>query len=397
MTSPAGAEASFARASTALFLAGLVTFASLYATQPLLPLLGADFGRSPAETALTVSAATISLGIALVFLGPVSDAIGRTNIMLTSLFASSVVTLACALSPSWHMLLGLRALLGVCVAGLPAVAVAYLREEVPPERAGQAIGTYIGGTALGGMAGRLVCGLVADLAGWRWALAAIGLVCTASALVVWRLLPASRNFHAEALRPRELTARTLRLLGDRTQLALMGLSFCAMGAFVSCFNAMGYRLEAPPYSLSVGVAGLVFAVYAFGSWSSARAGRAAETRGVRTVTAGALVIHLAGIALAAARPLPLVVVGLCLTTIGFFAAHGVASGWVAASAQAHRLGTAQAASLYLFAYYLGSSVAGSLAGLAWSRLAWPGVSLLTGSLVLLALGTLWLARTPPRG
>lgn len=372
------------RLTAALFLAGLVTFAALYATQPLLPLLGAAFAKTPAETTLTVSAATISLGLALLFLGPVSDAHGRTNIIVASLFASSAVTLACAVAPTWHLLLALRALLGISVAGLPAVAVAYLREEVHPAAAGRATGTYIGGTALGGMAGRLVAGGIADVLDWRWALAGIGLLCLACAVAVRALLPASSHFIAQPLRPRELTQRTLRLLADPTQLALMSLSFCAMGAFVATFNAMGYRLEAPPYELSVGVAGLVFLVYALGSWSSTRAGRATDRRGPGTVAVVGLVINLAGIALAAMRPMSLIVAGLSLVTVGFFAAHAVASGWVAANSVRRGLGTGQAASLYLFAYYLGSSLAGTAAGSAWSAHGWTGVTWLTGSLVALA-------------
>ncbi len=84
------------------------------------------------------------------------------------------------------------------------------------------------------------------------------------------------------------------------------------------------------------------------------------------------------------RPLPLIVAGLSLVTVGFFAAHAVASGWVAANSVRRGLGTGQAASLYLFAYYLGSSLAGTAAGSAWSAHGWTGVTWLTGSLVALA-------------
>ncbi|MEL4503400.1 MFS transporter [Luteococcus sp. H138] len=378
-------ESGYRRTTVALFLAGLVTFATLYCTQPLLPTLGTVFGITPAETALSVSASTVTLGIALLFLGPISDAIGRTKVMLTSLFACSLVTLATALSPSWPLLLALRALLGACVAGLPAVAVAYLREEIDAGAAGRATGLYIGGTALGGMSGRLVSGALAEIFGWRWAIGGIGLMALACALAVRILLPPSRNFTSQPLHPSRLTAKTIALLRNRVQLALMTLSGCGMGAFVACFNAMGFRLESAPYHLSVGMAGMVFLVYAFGSWSSARAGRAAEEHGMATVALGGLAIHLAGIAVSAARPLWLVVLGLSLITVGFFAAHGVASGWVAANAVQHGLGTGQAASLYLFAYYLGSSLAGTAAGWAWSGWAWPGVTALTASLVGLAL------------
>lgn len=76
----------------------------------------------------------------------------------------------------------------------------------------------------------------------------------------------------------------------------------------------------------------------------------------------------------------MIVAGTALMTFGFFVAHAVASGWVAARASLSAGGPGQAASLYLLAYYGGSSVVGALAGTAWSRGGWPGVVLLTGAL-----------------
>jgi YNFM family putative membrane transporter len=89
------------------------------------------------------------------------------------------------------------------------------------------------------------------------------------------------------------------------------------------------------------------------------------------------------------------VTGLALLTAGFFAVHGVASGWVPARAHAGGVATGQAASLYLFTYYLGSSVFGSLAGPAWSQAAWPGVVALAVLLLSVTGGlSLVLRRTP---
>jgi YNFM family putative membrane transporter len=65
-------------------------------------------------------------------------------------------------------------------------------------------------------------------------------------------------------------------------------------------------------------------------------------------------------------------------TVGFFAAHGVASGWVAVRAAAGSRPVGQAASLYSLWYYAGSSVGGTLAGRAWDGTGWPGVALLAG-------------------
>lgn len=385
----------YSRVTRALFAAGLATFAELYTTQPLLPLLSAHFGLTAGSAALSVSVTTFALGIALLVVGPTSEVIGRTRVMMISLFGASLVAIACAAAPSWTSLLVLRGLLGLAVAGLPAVAVAYLREEVAPTAMARATGQYIGGTALGGMGGRLVAGVLADLGGWRLAVAGIGVLGLVCAIFVRATLPASRHFVAVPLDHRVLWAMTRRVLVDRVLLALYVLPFLSMGAFVAVYNAMGFRLAAAPYRLSVGVAGLVFLTYALGSASSSRAGRLADRYGHRAVVPITLAIMLVGLVVTLARPLALVIVGLALFTMGFFGCHGVASGWVVSRAAAGGPGAGQASALYTFMYYLGSSVAGAIAGVAWSAGGWVRVVEFTGALVLAGLAiTLWLRRTP---
>lgn len=397
-TNPPGhriGSATYHRITLALFLAGLATFALLYATQPLLPLLSTDFGVSPAQSAWSVSFATAGLGAALLLAGPLSEVWGRTRLMHASLLLSGLVALACGFAPSWASLLGLRAVEGVALAGLPAVAMAYLAEEIDPADSARAAGLYVAGTAIGGMSGRLLAGGLSELFGWRPALVGIGVLGLGCAVAVRALLPESRRFHPKPARLGQLLSSTRGLLADPAMWCLFGIAGCAMGAFVGAFNALGFRLEAPPYALGVGVAGLVYLSYALGSVTSAWAGRAAATLGHRTVEPLLLLAMLLGLLLTLAEPLPIVVLGVAILTGGFFGAHGVASGWVASRASLSTGTPGQASSLYLFAYYLGSSVAGSLAGTAWSAGGWPGVVVLTGGLVVLAIGcALALRRIP---
>ena len=221
-------ERGYRRISIALFVAGVATFALLYSTQALLPEFPRAFDVSAAQSTLTVSLTTVGLGVALLLAGPLSEVVGRTRLIHSSLTASAVVGLACAAAPTWEALLGLRLLEGITLAGLPAVATAYLREELHPGTHARAAGLYIGGTALGGMTGRLVTGLVADLAGWRWALAAIGVVALGCAVAVRVLLPASRNFVPVPARPGVLAAMTRRALSDPGLLALYGIAHAPM-------------------------------------------------------------------------------------------------------------------------------------------------------------------------
>lgn len=315
-------EPGYRRVSLALFAAGVATFALLYSTQPLLPELSAAFGVTPAESAWSLSLTTIGLGVALLITGPLSEKVGRTRLIHLSLTLSAVVGLACAVTPDWHLLLGLRLLQGVTLAGLPAVATAYLREELHSDTHARAAGLYIGGTALGGMVGRLVAGVFGEAYGWRVALAVvatIGLLCAAA---VAGLLPASRNFVA-----RPTAAMTRRAFTDPALLGLYAIGACAMGAFVAVYNAMGFRLTSEPFALGVGAAGAVFLVYPVGTLSSTVAGRLADRYGRRAVMPFGCLLTAAGLLLTLPDHLPVVVFGLAVMTAGFFCVHGVASGW----------------------------------------------------------------------
>jgi YNFM family putative membrane transporter len=189
---------------------------------------------------------------------------------------------------------------------------------------------------------------------------------------------------------RQLTAA----FTDPALLALYGVAALLMGGFVAVYNAGTFRLEGPPYDLSPALAGLVFLAYLLGSASSPVAGALADRFGRRTVVPATVAVMGAGVLVTLLSPLWGVVLGLCVLTAGFFAAHGVASGWVAVRAQAGGRAVGQAASLYSFWYYVGSSVGGTLAGRAWEDSGWPAVVALSGGCTAAALLlTLALGRT----
>ncbi|MBC7561201.1 MAG: MFS transporter [Dermatophilaceae bacterium] len=378
-----------------LFFLGLGTFSLLYTTQPLLPELARDFRVSEGQSALSVSVATLGLSIALLVAGPLSEVVGRTPLLRWSLVMSSLVGLACAYAPSWNLLLVLRLVEGLALGGLPGVAIAYLREEIHHDSHARAAGLYVGGTAIGGLLGRLLGGVLADLGGWRLAAGGVALLGLVSAVAAITLLPPSRRFTPAPSSPRSLARMSGRLLRDPAQLALYGIAATAMGSFTAAFNAIGFRLTGAPYHLPLSVSGFVFLVYLVGVVTSPAAGRLAGRLGRRVVVPGGAVVTLVGFLLTLAEPLPVVVLGLAVVTGGFFAVHGVSSGWVAARADLSSGGIGQAASLYLVSYYLGASIFGGLAGTAWSTGGWPLVAALCGALT---LGTLLLSlflRTVP--
>ena len=389
------ASTAYRRIVVALFVAGIATFALLYSTQAILPELTAQFGVSSAASTLSVSLTTLGLGITLLVAGPASDVVGRTRLIHLSLTASAVVAAACAFAPTWSSLLVLRLLVGVALAGLPAVATAYLREELHPASHGRAAGLYIGGTALGGMLGRLLTGFIAENAGWRWALAAVALLALACAVAVRLLLPASLHFIPAPTGVRTLLRMARRALSDPALLALYGIGGTSVGALVAVLNTVGFRLKAAPFGLGLAVASLVYLVYPLGTLASIVFGRLADAKGRRAVLPLACVLATVGGLLTLPSCLPVMVAGMALLTAGFFAVHGVASGWVPARAHAGGVAAGQAASLYLFSFYLGSSVFGTMAGTFWAAAGWPGVVMLATLLLTISAAlSIVLRRTP---
>jgi YNFM family putative membrane transporter len=307
--------------------------------------------------------------------------------MALSLFASAVLGTIAAAAPDWHSLLALRALQGLAMGGVPALAMAYLAEEVEPGTLGFAMGLYIGGSAFGGLSGRVITGLVSDHFGWRAALGTLGLLgIVAAVLFVW-LLPASRRFAPQRGRGwagvwGDVRAGAASHLKNGPLCGLFALGGLLMGAFVTVYNYVGFRLLLPPFSLSQTFIGFIFVVYLVGIFASTWFGRLADRHGRGAMLSAATGLALAGLLLTLSNWLPLLIAGIVVFTFGFFAAHAVASGWVGQMARGYK---ALAASLYLLVYYVGSSVLGSLGGHFWTTGQWPGVAAMAGGLLALAL------------
>jgi MFS transporter, YNFM family, putative membrane transport protein len=383
----------FRRTALALAAAGFSTFAVLYAVQPLLPIYSDEFGVSPAQSSLALSLPCGLLALALLVVSPLSEVFGRKPVMLASLFASAFLTIVAAWVPSWHGFLFLRALAGLTASGLPAVAMAYLAEEMDTQAIGLSMGLLVGGNAMGGMSGRLISGIMADHVSWRVGLTTIGALALAAAFAFWRWLPASRGFAPRRLPWREVPGSFGGHFRDAGLPWLFAEAFLLMGGFVCIYNYIGYRLVDPPYDLSQTLIGLMSVIYVTGMVSSPAAGELATRYGRRRVLWIATAFALGGILMTLAAHLAVIVAGVVIATIGFFGAHSVASSWVGRRALRDR---AQASSIYLCNYYLGSSVLGTAGGWFFAHSGWPGVVAFVGGLYGVALAVaLRLSRLPP--
>ena len=371
----------YRRVNLALFCAGFVTFITLYDVQPLLPLFAREFGVSPAMASLPLSFSTAALALGMLVAGTLSETLGRRLVITTALFLTSLLAVSTSFSHSYESLLLLRLVQGVALAGVPSVAMAYLGEEMDVNSIGPAMGLYISGNALGGMTGRIGSALLCDYVPWHTALAIVGGISLLLSLVVLKSLPPSTNFRQRPFQAGYLFTSLYRHLHEPGLLCLYGLAFLTMGGFVSLYNYIGFRLLAAPYSLSQYQVSLIFLVYLLGSFSSGVVGSLIHRFGRPFMIRLTLAVMLAGTLITLAEPLPVIVGGVALFTCGFFSAHAIASSWVGRRA---RTAKAQASSLYLFAYYLGSSISGTLGGVFWSRFGWNGVAAMITVLIVTA-------------
>ncbi|WP_206795608.1 MFS transporter [Amycolatopsis sp. MtRt-6] len=367
------------RVKTAVAAAGISSFALLYAPQPVLPQLAAQYHLDPGGAALAVSVATGALAIAVLPIAALSEVVGRRPVILTSVVASVVLGLLVPLMPTYPAVLVLRALQGVAIAGFPGVAAAYLAERLGRAGVAAAVGAMIAGNTVGGMLGRLASGFTAGPLGWRGALlvvAGVGAVC--SAVTVVTLPPGTRPGRAHGVGRGLLTALRKPVL-----LAQYAVALLAMGSFVALYNAAGFRLTGAPLELSPAVASLVFLAYATGSVSSAAAGRLVARVGRRRALVGALLLTALGAALTLPDSLPLVITGFLVLTCAFFAAHAVANGWAAADAPETARG--QVGGTYTAAYYLGSSVGGAAGAWVYGHAGWSWLIAVVAVWLLLAV------------
>lgn len=376
---------SFWRATAALTIASFVTFANLYFAQPLLPIFTEEFGLSPIVSSLSISLTILALALSLLFYGPLSDSIGRKNIMFGTMLGVAVIALLTAFVPSFSTLLILRVIEGFFLAGLPAIAIAYIGEEFDSKALTTAVGIYISGNTIGGLSGRVISGFVADAAGWHWAfivMSAVSFLCVL--LFVW-LLPRSANFISKPLDWKLAFGDFRRHLNNRSLRFAYAIGGFHFFVFMGVYNYITYVLNGAPFNLPTSIVSLLFLTYLAGTVSSTLSGKVAKFIPQSVCIAIGIVLMAAGIGATLVQNVWIIGLGLLLLSFGFFFAHSAASSWVSTHAS---FAKASASSMYLLSYYLGGSIGTFYLGVFYKFFGWSGV--VAGSLLVLIL-TGWCA------
>ena len=345
---------------------GFFAFVNVYSIQAVIPLLMQDFNATAAEAGATVGATVLAVALLSPFIGMLSDAVGRKNVLTASILLLTLPTAGICFADSIHAIVVMRFIQGLTIPGITVVLMAYLGEEFEGSDTARMMSAYISGAVLGGFAGRMITGHAGALLGWRGAfavLAACNLVGVAAAF--WGL-PASRRFH-----PSRHLGQAFAVLGRHLRnpslLAACAVGFCVLFSLIGVFTYVGVLLAAPPFSLSTAALANVFGVYLLGVVVTPFGSRVIARHGYRSVLIGAMACAMAGVGLTLVPTLAVVLLGLALCSSGIFIAQACAISFIADRV---REGRSLASGIYNLTYYGGGAFGAGLGGAAYMAGGW---------------------------
>ena len=297
----------------------MAAFGAEYCLQPVIPILAQDFNLTPTQASLSMSFGTIGMAFSMLLIASISKHLERKKVMVIALGISSILILLMSITEEFALILALRFVQGILLAGFPSLAVAYINEEFNPKIIGAAIGVYVAATPLGGLVGRILISTLTDVASWRMGLMIAGILYLLSAIMMWIFLPPSLNKKSNMVKLK-YNGRFLSLLQNKKIIMIYLIAFCVMGCFVCTYNFISYVLMAEPYNLSQTIIGFIFVLYLVGSVSSAVMGTLSDHYGHGIIIVISVIIQLVGILLTLFMPLIVKIIGLAIFTYGFLCA-----------------------------------------------------------------------------
>ena len=361
------------RRTAAIAVAGFCAFLTLYAPQPLLPVLAVEFRTSAAGISLLLTASTVGVALAAAFAGMLADRAGRRQVVVPAALLLAVPSLLLAQATTLAGLSFWRFWQGVLTPGIAVVVPAYINEEWE-EGVGSAMGAYVSGTVVGGFSGRIVAGFIAARFTWQAAFVVLGVMAAAGALLVWAWMPPGRHFTRAAS-----TASTIRAMGRHLKnprlIATYAVGFCVLFSMLATFTYVNFYLAAPPYRFSPAQLGLLFVVYLAGAVVSPLAGRWIDRVGHRATLTVGYAAAIAGILLTLIPSIPVIMIGLALCCSAVFTAQAASNSYIGTVTSEAR---AAAVGLYVLFYYIGGSAGAAIPGYFWNAGGWPACVALIG-------------------
>jgi MFS transporter, YNFM family, putative membrane transport protein len=353
-------------------------FSTIYITQPVLPVLRAEFNADETRTSFTISAVILGIALANLPFGTLAD---RYPIRPIILVGGSVVTACgflCAVTPDLETLIVVRFIQGLFIPSLTTCLAAYLAKSLPPERLNVVMGSYVSATVAGGLGGRLLGGWIHPPLHWRFAFVSASVLLLAATAATVRWLPREKNDVASE--PGAMGF--VQLLSQPALLRMYLAAFGAFFVFSSVFNYLPFYLSGPPFHARTEVITLMYLAYVIGIVMGPLAGKLSNRIGNGSTMAIGAVVFGSFIALTLIQSMLAVAASLAGICAGFFAVHSAAAGSLNRKLTSSR---GRANSLYVLFYYLGGAVGITLSGYAHRLAGWPGVAALGGAVLLVPL------------
>ena len=269
---------------------------------PSLPELGRVFGASVPQVQLTLSGYLLCFAIGQIVFGPISDHVGRKPVLLAALSLYVAVCLSCMFATSIEMLIALRCLQALGVAGAPVLARAIVRDLYQGVRAGRELARMGSITALAPVVAPSLGGILQSTFGWRASFLGMAALGLCAIVLVIRLLP--ETMKQAPKHPMSLVSiirgygMFLRHRTFRIYLAIVSASYGGLFAWISGSSFVLQDL----YGLSPLLFGLVFAAATLGyGLGTLLAARLVVRIGIdRTIVCGGVALAAGGLAMAAA-------------------------------------------------------------------------------------------------
>lgn len=366
-----------------LGVASMFIFAAMYSVQPLLPMFTKEFNIPVAYASMSLSMTTVGLIIGLIVLGFFSDRNGRSIYIKLSLIGSTIPFLLMPFADTFLIIVILRFIQGLALAGVPAAALAYISEEIHKQFTSIATALYISFNALGGMIGRVLTGYITEHYSWEIAFYILAAVGTIIFVTISFILPKSRNFKPSTTTFMKDIDGFLYHLKNPSLLLIFGLGIVLQLTFTGIWTYLPFHLTELPFSLSLETVSYIFFAYGFGVIGAPIAGWLAGKFGLWRIRIMGIFVLSTGILLTLSGSVIVIVIGLCVTCLGFFTAHSLTAASVSREATHHK---GSASSLYLVSYYIGVAAGSTLLGPLWESIGWAGLVVFTAILPVVYVG-----------
>ena len=139
----------YKRSLVALFIGSLFAFGTEYCVQPVIPVIGAEFGLSPTAASLAVTVGLSGMAFAMILIAMWSYRLHRKKTMVYGLSGALALAFGIAVSIQFKWILIMRLMQGMLLAGFPTMAITYIQEEFDPRIIATTVGVYVSGSSVG--------------------------------------------------------------------------------------------------------------------------------------------------------------------------------------------------------------------------------------------------------